>query len=65
RVESTPALCEDGEEDALLHDMVWGFFVSGGRYHGAWTRVLPQVDSKGLVNCHQGATISIIFQVDE
>ena len=48
-----------------IFDMVWGFFVFGNRYTGAWVRVMPQKGSKGVINCHQGAGVSIIFEVDK
>ncbi len=54
-----------GEEGYVPHDMVWGFFIFGNSYSGAWVRVMPQENNKGVVNCHQGATVSIIFEVDE
>jgi hypothetical protein len=55
-------LDEDGHYDE--HDMVWGFFVFGSRYGGAWVRVMPRKNSKGVINCHQGASVSGIFEVD-
>lgn len=64
-VEVSPTLYQVGEEGCELHDMAWGFFVLGSQYAGAWARVLPQKDNKGVINCHQGATVSVIFQVDE
>ena len=64
-VESTPGYYQVGENGYDLHDMVWGFFVFGSRYCGAWNRVMPQKGSKGIINCHQGATVSIIFEVQD
>jgi len=58
-------LYQTGENGCEQHDMAWGFFVVGSQYAGAWVRVLPQKDNKGVINCHQGATVSIIFEVDE
>jgi len=62
-VDSSPGLYQAGENGCDLHDMVWGFFVLGSQYAGAWVRVLPQKANKGVINCHQGATVSIIFEV--
>ena len=64
-VESSPGIYQAGENGCERCDMVWGFFVFGSRYSGAWVRVMPQANSKGVVNCHQGATVSIIFEVDD
>jgi acyl transferase domain-containing protein/NADP-dependent 3-hydroxy acid dehydrogenase YdfG len=47
------------------HDMAWGFFIFDSQYKGAWVRVMPQEKSKGVINCHLGATVSVIFEVDE
>jgi hypothetical protein len=63
-IDSAPGLYQCGEEGWDLHDMVWGFFIFGSRYCGAWNRVMPKKSNKGVVNCHQGATVSVIFEVD-
>ena len=62
-IESSPGLYQAGENGCEPHDMVWGFFVFGSRYTGAWVRVMPREKNKGVINCHQGATISVIFEV--
>lgn len=64
-VEPSPGFYQAGENGYELHDMVWGFFVFGSRYCGAWNRVMPKKNNKGIINCHKGARISIIFEVDE
>jgi len=64
-VESSPGFYQLEENGYDLHDMVWGFFVFGSRYCGAWNRVMPQKGSKGIINCHQGATVSIVFEVED
>jgi len=64
-VESFPGLYQTGENGYGLHNMVWGSFVFGTRYAGVWTRVMPQIGSKGVINCHSGATVSMVFAVDE
>ncbi|UCH93958.1 MAG: hypothetical protein JSV88_27330 [Candidatus Aminicenantes bacterium] len=64
-VEPSQGLYQTGEEDCVLHDTVWGFFVFGSRYGGGWGRVLPAADNQGAINCHQGATVSVVFEVDE
>jgi len=64
-VESSPGFYQVGENGYDLHDMVWGFFVFGSRCCGAWNRVMPQRGSKGIINCHQGATVSIVLEVED
>jgi hypothetical protein len=64
-VESSTGIYQSGEKGCDYHDMVWGFFIFGSRYTGAWVRVMPQESNKGVINCHQGATVSVIFETDE
>jgi hypothetical protein len=64
-VEGMPGWYQVGDKGCELHEMVWGFFVLGAQYAGAWVRVLPQEDNKGIINCHQGAKVSIVFEVEE
>lgn len=65
RVESSTGLYQTGDNDCTQQDMVWGFFVFGPGYAGSWVRVMPRESNKGVINCHQGATVSVIFEVDE
>ena len=64
-VEASVGLYQCGEDGYDYHDMVWGFFVFGSRYSGAWVRVMPNKYNWGIINCHQGASVSGIFEVDE
>ncbi|MGE5342658.1 MAG: hypothetical protein ACM3SY_14380 [Candidatus Omnitrophota bacterium] len=64
-VEALSAVYQSGENGYEPHDMVWGIFVLGSQYGGTWVRVMPQKDNKGTINCHQGARVSVIFEVDE
>jgi uncharacterized circularly permuted ATP-grasp superfamily protein len=64
-VESSTGVYQSGEDHWDYFDMVWGFFIFGSRYTGAWVRVMPQEANKGVINCHQGATVSVIFEVEE
>ena len=64
-IESSPYLYQTGENGCAVHDAVWGFFVLGSQYGGGWVRVFPKENSKGIINCHQGATVSVIFEVME
>jgi hypothetical protein len=62
-IESPSYLYQSGENGCAEHDIVWGFFILGSTYGGGWVRVLPKAKSKGVINCHQGATISVVFEV--
>jgi hypothetical protein len=64
-VNSSPALYQTGENECGPNYTVWGFFVFGSLYGGGWVRVMPEKENKGVINCHQGATVSVIFEVDE
>jgi hypothetical protein len=64
-VELSSYLYQAGDEGCTLHDAVWGFFIFGPKYAGEWVRVLPKKDNKGVINCHQGASVSVIFEVEE
>lgn len=64
-VEPLPGVYLAGENNYEKHDVVLGFFVFGSRYGGAWARIMPQKSSKGIINCHQGAAVSVIFEVEE
>lgn len=62
-IEGSPGYYQAGDYGFAPHDIAWGLFVFGSRYAGAWARVMPQQGSKGVINCHQGATVSVIFEV--
>ncbi|MGD2089465.1 MAG: hypothetical protein PVH61_25040 [Candidatus Aminicenantes bacterium] len=62
-IESPVYLYQSGEDGCTAHDAVWGFFVLGSAYADGWVRVFPTEKSNGVINCHQGAKISVIFEV--
>jgi uncharacterized circularly permuted ATP-grasp superfamily protein len=64
-VESGSALYQHGETGCALYDMVWGFFIFGSQYAGTFLRVILKKDGPRIVNTHQGAQISVVFEVDE
>lgn len=64
-IELSSYLYQSGDEGCTLHEAVWGFFIFGPKYAGEWVRVLPKKDNKGVINCHQGASVSIIFEIEE
>jgi tyrocidine synthetase-3 len=62
---SYPWLFQAGECGIEPHDIVWGFFALGPYYGGGCVRLLPQSNRSGVINVHQGATSSMVFEVDE
>lgn len=64
-IQGDHGIYQAGDQGCMVHDMVWGFFLFGPSYCGAWVRVMPSGDHKGVINCHQGATVSGIFEVDQ
>ncbi len=63
--DSVPYIYQWGENGYAVHDAVWGFFVFGNAFAGGWVRVLPRSHNKGVINCHQGAKVSNILEVEE
>lgn len=61
-IESSPFLYQVGEEGCALHGAIFGFFVFGDTYAGCYVRVLPQNQGRGVINCYEGATVSVIFE---
>jgi hypothetical protein len=64
-VESAPFVFQYGENGCTEHDVIWGLLAFGTEYAGGYLRLLPKSNSKGVVNCAQGAEITTIFEVDE
>jgi hypothetical protein len=64
-VDSYPFVFQTGEEGYTAHQVSWGFFVFGHRYGGGVARVLPLSNKKGVVNSHQGAEVSLLFEVKD
>ena len=49
----------------IMHiGLAWGFFVFGSQYSGTFLRILPNKESPRVINTHQGAQISVVFDVD-
>jgi len=63
-VDSPTYLYQQGAEGYGEHHAVWGFFMFGNTYAGAWARVQPLTGQTGVINCHQGAKVSVVFEVD-
>ncbi len=64
-IESPRYLYQLGENGCAEHHAVWGFFMFGNTYAGGWVRVMPADNDSGVINCHQGARVSVLFEVDE
>jgi len=64
-IETVPALYQAGEKGVLPHHIGLGIFLLGENYAGAWARVLPVKDNKGIINVKQGARVSIVLEVDK
>ena len=62
-VESLPFLYQSGENGCVPHHAVWGFFIFGSTYAGAWLRVLPREGNSGVINSHQGAEESVVLEM--
>ncbi len=45
------------------HDMVWGLFVFGRHYGGAFLRMQPEGGGTGQVNTHQGAECGVLLDL--
>jgi hypothetical protein len=61
-VESQPYLYQTGAVGCAPHDVIWGLFVFGSSYGGAFLRMQPK-DRGAIVNSSQGATEGIVFEV--
>lgn len=63
-VESLPFFYQNGEEGCCAHDVIWGPFVFGQTFAGVSLRMQPKALS-GVVNLHRGATVGVVFEVEE
>ncbi|MCP5103468.1 MAG: circularly permuted type 2 ATP-grasp protein [bacterium] len=64
-LETLPLLYQQGENGCTPHITVWGLFTFGDRFGDSFLRVLPTKDDSGVVNCKQGATVSVPIEVEE
>jgi uncharacterized circularly permuted ATP-grasp superfamily protein len=64
-VESFSFVYQRGETGCAEHIVVWGLFVFGSHYGGAWARLLPIDNKCGVVNSFKGAEESVILEVEE
>jgi hypothetical protein len=63
-IEPAPFLYKLDTDGCGVFHTVWGFFFFGSLFGGGWVRVLPADHEKGVINRHQGAKISVVFEVD-
>jgi len=54
-----------GSNECAPHHVVWGLFVFGNVYGGAWARILPKASHLGVINSAQGAEESSIIELDQ
>ncbi|MCP5106466.1 MAG: circularly permuted type 2 ATP-grasp protein [bacterium] len=64
-LESGPALYRQGETGCAEYDQAWGFFIFGSQYAGTFLRISTRKNAPRIINTHQGAEISVVFEVDE
>lgn len=64
-VESKPLVYQAGDFGFSSHRTVWGFLLFGSNYAGGLVRALPERIPEGVINCHQGAKLSVMFEVEE
>jgi hypothetical protein len=57
-VQTPPYFFQAGEEGAAPHNLVWGLFVFGEYYGGAFLRMQPAGRGTGVVNALQGAEVA-------
>lgn len=56
---------QTGSAGFAPHHVIWGPFVFGGNYAGAWARVAPVGSLQGVINGSRGAEESTIIEIDE
>jgi hypothetical protein len=64
-LQTVPYCFQTGAHGAGPHDMVWGLFVFGDHYGGAFLRMQPAGDASGLVNTNHGAEVGVLLNLDE
>jgi hypothetical protein len=64
-IEPLTHLYQYGEEGYAEHQTIWGLFTFGTEYAGGFLRLMPKnANSKGIINTYQGASKTVIFEVD-
>jgi len=63
-VDSGSYLYQYGPQGCVPCKTVWGFFMFGESYAGAFLRALPETHDAGVINTHQGAEKSVVLETD-
>lgn len=63
-VDSKPLLFQNGDSGVGPYDVVWGFFVLGGRFGSGFLRLSPRGE-RAVINAAQGAEEGVLFEVRE
>ena len=64
-VEALHFLYQSRSGNLQPHKMVWGFFQFGTEYAGCLLRLMELGDDREIINSHQGAEVSVVFEIDE
>jgi hypothetical protein len=64
-LEMVPYCFQTKADGPARHDMVWGLFVFGDHFGGAFLRMQPAGNASGLVNTAQGAEVGVLLNLDE
>ncbi|MGD2088414.1 MAG: hypothetical protein PVH61_19715 [Candidatus Aminicenantes bacterium] len=63
-IEPSTHLYQYGNQGCAEHQVIWGIFIFGTTYGGGFLRLLPYENTNGVINTRQGATKTVIFEVD-
>ncbi len=58
-----PVELQYGEEGSAPFQLVWGLYVMGDNYGGAWIRLAP-TSAGAVVNMARGARVGLVFEVE-
>lgn len=64
-LETVPYCFQTRSEGAARHDMVWGLFMFGDYFGGAFLRMQTSGGASGVVNTHQGAEVGMLLHLDD
>lgn len=64
-IEPLPYCFQYGTDGCTEYHGVWGLFVFASQYAGGFLRMLPTENIKGVINSQQGATKTIILEVED
>lgn len=62
-VASRPYLLQAADGTPQPHDVVWGLYVCGTRYGGAFVRAQVQGHGDGIINAARGASEALVLEV--